>query len=91
MRQNLISAFFSKNISHDLAATSNAAHIFLIRKQNSSVTLNLKNIPFDQKKKRKKKNMHLFLFESVYIYTSHRLSLDDPFQTNWLQTPMKGN
>ena len=35
-------AFFSKNIPHDLAATSNTAKIFLLRKQMNSVILNLR-------------------------------------------------
>ena len=42
--------FCPKQIMHDLAATSNAAKIFLMRKQKNSVILNLKIIPFDQKK-----------------------------------------
>ena len=50
---------------HDLATTSNAAKIFLMIKQKNSVILNLKIIPFDQKKINKK--YVSFFFESVYF------------------------
>ena len=51
---------------HDLAATSNAAKIFLMKQQKNSVILNLKIIPFDQKNLNK--NYVSFLFLSQYIF-----------------------
>ena len=71
MRQNLILEYFLQTITHDLAATSSASKLFLMRKQKNSFILNLKKIPFDQKKKKKKKKIYIyifFFFFFIYIY-----------------------
>ena len=65
MRQNLILEYFLQKITHDLAATSSASKLFLMRKQKNSIILNLKKIPFDQKKK-KKKNIYIYIY--IYIF-----------------------
>ena len=41
--------FFPKKHIADIAATSNAANVFLMRQQNNSVTLSLKIVSFDQR------------------------------------------
>ena len=69
MWQNLIFALFSKKVTHDLAATSNAAKIFFLRKQTNSVIMNLKMILFDQKKLNRKSVLFL-------VWTSIVISLE---------------
>ena len=71
MCHNVIFAFLSKKITHDLAATSNTAKLFLMKKQKNSVVLNLKIIPFDQKKLNKMSVLFPFLVK--YIFQIYQL------------------
>ena len=65
----MIFAFFSKKkkkITHDLAATSNTTKLFPMKKQKNSVILNLKIIPFDQKKLNKMSVSFPFLVKYIF-------------------------
>ena len=54
-------------MTHDEAATSNAAKITLMRKRNISVTFNFNIIPFDKKMQKTRRDMFSFIF-SQYMH-----------------------